>query len=342
MLKKLFNFKDRLLNTGSNSIRKLLRYSCVIVFLLAACHAAFSQTRFIPFAFGDMDKWINRDVKESFVIGGKTQTLYEIADTRDGVSPNHAYDNKFSPWATSSVLATINGITKGSVTVFPEKRGDGFAARLETRVERVKVLGILNINVLASGTIFLGKVAEPITDTDNPFSKLIMGIPFTGKPAWLQFDYKVTAGGSSRKINGLSSNGTATGKADNAIVHVYLQKRWEDKDGNVYALRIGTGGEIFSQTINDWQKSHRVKIHYGNVSNYGNLPTIFTRLKKGNDAFYTRNSKGKMVPIHEEGWGSPNNEVTHIILQFSSSDGGPYVGSPQNKLWVDNVGTVYD
>lgn len=317
------------------------RYVLVTIYSLI-WFAAMGQGKFVPFTFGSMDTWINREVKESFVIGGKTQTLYEIADNRDRVSPNQAYDNKNSPWATSSVLATINGITKGSVTVFPEKRGDGFAARLETRVERVKVLGIININVLAAGTIFLGKVAEPITNTDNPFSKLIMGVPFTGKPAWLQFDYKVTAGGASRKINGLSSNGSATGKTDKAIVHVYLQKRREDKDGNVFALRIGTGGEIFSRTAGEWQNGHRVKIHYGNVMGDGNVPTIFSTLKNGNDALYTRNSKGKMVPIREEGWGSPGDAVTHIIVQFSSSDGGPYVGSPENRLWVDNAGVVYE
>jgi hypothetical protein len=32
---------------------------------------------------------------------------------------------------------------------------------------------------------------------------------------------------------------------------------------------------------------------------------------------------------------------THLILQFTSSMGGAFVGSPGNKLWIDNVNLVY-
>lgn len=70
---------------------------------------------------GNMDHWMVREVKESFIIGGNTQYLYEITETKDTLKDNTPYKNKKSPWATSSVLATVSGITKGSVTVFPEK-----------------------------------------------------------------------------------------------------------------------------------------------------------------------------------------------------------------------------
>ena len=56
---------------------------------------------------------------------------------------------------------------------------------------------------------------------------------------------------------------------------------------------------------------------------------------------YARNSKGKSVIIKETGWASPNETPTHLILQFSSSHGGAYIGTPGNTLWIDNVALVY-
>ena len=56
---------------------------------------------------------------------------------------------------------------------------------------------------------------------------------------------------------------------------------------------------------------------------------------------YARNSKGKSVPVKEVGWASANEKPTHLILQFSSSDGGAYIGTPGNTLWIDNVALVY-
>lgn len=70
--------------------------------------------------FGDMDCWMVRRIKESAVIGGNTRYLYEI--TPGDTLVDVAYKNTLSPWATSSVLAKVSGITKASVTVFPEER----------------------------------------------------------------------------------------------------------------------------------------------------------------------------------------------------------------------------
>lgn len=39
-----------------------------------------------------------------------------------------------------NVMARVAGITKTNTSVFPEKRGDGFCARMDTRMESVKVL----------------------------------------------------------------------------------------------------------------------------------------------------------------------------------------------------------
>lgn len=166
------------------------------------------------------------------------------------------------------------------------------------------------------------------------------GIAFTKKPKALQFDYKVVTGGRSRRINGMSANGSDANRTDKAEVQILLQKRWEDKDGNVYAKRIGTGWQLMEKTVNSWQNKHRLAVNYGDISKQSYY-TADMRLRKGEEAYYTRNSKGKMVPIQEQGWGTKDDQVTHLIVQFSSSNGGAYIGSPESRLWVDNVGLVY-
>ena len=56
---------------------------------------------------------------------------------------------------------------------------------------------------------------------------------------------------------------------------------------------------------------------------------------------YARNSKGNNVLVKETGWASANETPTHLLLQFTSSHGGAYIGSPGNTLWIDNVKLVY-
>ena len=87
--------------------------------------------------WGKFDNWRVREIKESAIIGGNTKYVYEIAkgDTIKGVKP---YMNPYGcVWSNSNVLAIVSGIVKCSNTVFPEKRGDGYCVRLETRIERV-------------------------------------------------------------------------------------------------------------------------------------------------------------------------------------------------------------
>ena len=56
---------------------------------------------------------------------------------------------------------------------------------------------------------------------------------------------------------------------------------------------------------------------------------------------YAVNSKGESVPIKEVAWGTEDDVPTHIQLQFTSSHGGAYIGSPGNSFYVDNVKLVY-
>ena len=315
--------------------------------LLAAAFAvsapsAYSQVKNIP--YGNMEKWRVRRVDESFVIGGKTKYLYEMApgDTLKDNTP-FVPDLKVSPWATSSVLAVVKGVTKSSCTVFPEHHGNGMAARLETRIERVKVMGLINISVLATGTMFLGEVAEPVRDTKNPQAKLMMGIPFSEHPNSVIYDYKFEQGGDGGKrlkMTGFSRVQDIPG-TNCAEMCLLLQKRWEDADGNVYAKRVGTAWERYDVTTKGWVNAHEAVIHYGDITADPEYKQYMKLIEGGEEAPHCKNSKGQAVPVHEVGWAAPGEKPTHIILRFSSGHGGAYVGSPGAMFHIDNVKLKY-
>ena len=127
----------------------------------------FAQEKVVPIKYGDMDQWIIRKVHESGVIGGNTKLLYEIGPTKE-IDGNKPYKNMGgSPWGTSNVMAKVVGIVKTNNSVYRDKRDNGYCARLETHIESVKVLGMVNITVLAAGSIYLGDMLEPITGTSS-------------------------------------------------------------------------------------------------------------------------------------------------------------------------------
>lgn len=291
--------------------------------------------------FGNFDHWTVREIKESGVIGGNVRYLYEIApgDTIKGEIPYRRSPK--SPWRTSNVMAKVSGITKCSATVFPEKRDNGYCARLDTKMETVKVLGIINISVLASGSIFLGEMLEPIKDTKNPLAKLNQGVPYTGRPTALVMDYKFHTDGSPNRIKatGFSTQKTISGP-DYADVILMLQKRWEDADGNVYAKRVATANERFGRNTPDWINNHTIPIHYGDITTQSYYQPQMGLVPEDR-AYWCRNSKGQMVPIHETEWANADEQPTHMILQITSSYDGAYVGTVGNSLWVDNVKLQY-
>ena len=299
----------------------------------------FSQEREVPIKYGDMEQWVTRKIHESSIIGGNTRLLYEIAPTQE-VDGNVAYENMGgSPWGTSNVMAKVMGIVKTNNTVYKEKRYHGYCARLETHIERMKVLGMVNITVLAAGSIFTGSVHEPIKGTKNPQKMLQTGIPFTKKPVALQFDYKVKMSDRENRIRatGFSKITDVPGKDYPAAI-LLLQKRWEDANGNVYAKRIGTMVTYYYHST-DWKNNATYEIMYGDITNRPEYKSHMMRLQATES--YTVNSKGESVPIHEVAWGDENDVPTHMCLQFTSSHGGAYIGSPGNTLWIDNVKLVY-
>ena len=297
-----------------------------------------SRVELIP--FGDMDQWVDRQIKESGIIGGATKHVYAIAPTQTIVG-SEAYRNLGgSPWATSNVMAKVAGITKTNTSLFPEQRDGGFCARMDTRMESVKVFGLVDITVLAAGSMFLGSVHEPIRGTKNPQKMLNCGIPFTKKPIAVQFDYKVKMSDRKNRIRatGFSRITDEEGK-DFPEVNLFLQKRWEDKDGNLYAKRIATMVVRFDSTTTGWRNNATYSIMYGDITGKPEYKPHMMRLQV--QERYAVNSKGESVPVKEVAWGTADDIPTHLLLQFTSSHGGAYVGSPGNSFWIDNVKLVY-
>lgn len=298
-----------------------------------------AQEKVVPFTFGDMDQWVVREITESAIIGGNKKHLYELGP-KDTIVGNKAYHNRGgSPWANSNVMAKVAGVVKTNTSVFPEKRGDGWCARLETRLESVKVLGLVDIEVIAAGSVFLGSVHEPIKSTKNPQSILNTGVSFTKKPKAVRFDYKLKMAPEKERIRstGFSRKSKVPGQ-DSIEVNLFLQKRWEDKEGNIYAKRVGTMVQRYASSTSGWVNDATYPVLYGDITSRSDFKP-YMRIQV--EERYAQNSKGKSVPIQEIGWAEEGEEPTHMILQFTSSHGGAYIGSPGNTFWVDNVKLVY-
>ena len=324
------------------SLRKkalFLAIACMPLYVVLADGDGVTSENVVPFAYGDMDNWIVREIHESGIIGGNTKWLYELGPS-DTIVGNTAFRNMGgSPWATSNVMAKVAGVVKTNTSVFPEKRGDGMCARMETRYESVKVFGLVDIEVIAAGSVFLGTVHEPIKGTKNPQAMLQSGVPFSKKPKALRFDYKVKAAPEKNRVRstGFSRKSTVAGQ-DSLAVILLLQKRWEDEEGNVYSKRVGTMVQRYTESTPDWVNDATYPILYGNITS---KPEYKPYMRIQVEERYTLNSKGKSVPIQEVGWAEPGEAPTHMVLQFTSSHGGAYIGSPGNTFWIDNVELIY-
>lgn len=292
--------------------------------------------------FGNMDRWYVRNIKESKLLGGNNVTLYEVAPNGT-CNEAVAYKNMGgSPWATSNVMAKIAGVVKTNVSVYKEARaGHGNCAKLYSHLVACKVLGMVDVEVFAAGSLWLGTSEEPVTSAKDPYSKINFGVPFTKKPKAVKFDYKTKIVGSPTRIKkGVGGRSTVQGK-DLAECVLFLQKRWEDANGNIMATRIGTMVKRFDKSTPDWVNNAKFEIHYGDITKESFYNAASMGLSGGaGTQRCAKNSKGKMVKITETGWDG-NATPTHIILQFSSSHGGAYIGTVGNTLWVDNVAMVY-
>lgn len=312
----------------------------VLFVLLSFCAMMNAQEKLEPIPFGDFDQWVVRKIKESAIIGKEIKTLYAVGPA-ETITKNEPYEPKGgSPWGCSNVMAKVSGITKASASVYPEDRNGGKCARLETVIDACSAMGFVNIKVLVGGCLYLGRFLEPAKNSSETWGQIVCGIPFTRKPTSLHFDYKVLLSGEANriKLSGFSKRTEVPG-IDMPVVNLYLQKRWEDKLGNIYAKRVGTLVVRMDKNT-DWVNKASFPILYGNITKRSDYKE-YMGLLKGEALRFSKNSKGKNVPIQEIGWGEETDEVTHIILEFCSSYGGSYIGSPGTKFWIDNVQLGY-
>ena len=166
------------------------KYITLLISLVSLLATAQEKEKIELIEYGDFDHWFVREIEESRVVGGKTQYIYSIGKS-DTIRNNKSIKAlQYSPWGTSNVMARIAGITKGTNTVFPVKRDNGYCARIETRLIELKALGFVNIKVVTAGGIYLGGASEPVNDPNNLNGNVDMGIPFTKKPKAIMLDYK--------------------------------------------------------------------------------------------------------------------------------------------------------
>lgn len=262
----------------------------------------------------DFESWTERSIKESAIIGGKTKTLYKPG----GV------------WGCSNAYAKVMGVEKVSVSVTPEKRGNGTCCRMESKLEVVSAIGI-NFKALATGSIYTGKMVDVISakQTSDPNSAIDMGIPFIGRPTALILDYKALIKDETAVYAPAKTQVKEVEGRDAGIITLFLQHRWEE-NGHVYAYRVGTVQKKITQSTDDWKNDFRIPVIYGKSS---------VALAKNNQK--THNSKGEMVNIEEVDYRA-DVEPTHLIVQISAGCMPPFTGCPGNIVWCDNIRLEYD
>ena len=225
---------------------------------------------------------------------------------------------------------------KTNNTVFPEKRGNGYCARIETHIEEVKVLESINMDVVCQGAIMIGTLPEPITTTKDPMSKVLYGVPFNGCPKAVQFDYKADVGNEVFLGTGFSKL-QPMGYKDFAEVTFILMKMWEEEDGSIHALRVATGIERITKDAPEWINGHRLNLHYGDITNEPFYRDYMGLKTNPETAYRAKNSKGKIVMIHEDGWAPEGTQPNRLMLHFITSCGKAFYGGVGNTLWLDNV-----
>lgn len=257
---KSFVLSITLLLAGSTSI-KALPYAPEYLGVDQSEEEA-GRMQFIP--KGNFESWSAQRIKESGIIGGNTVTLMHIG----------------APWGSSNVWAKVSGVTKTNISVYRDNHpGHGHCAKLYTHIVEAKVLGIINIKVLAAGSIFLGNTIQPITDTKNPMAKLNAGIRFTKRPKAIVFDYKThIVKGNRIRQNGITK-GSAVAGQDMADCILYLQKRWEDAKGNIYAKRVGTMCtdsvlQRIGEITNHLPSTMATSVSKVSITQHGHLPLV--------------------------------------------------------------------
>ncbi len=297
-----------------------------------------SENQQIPYS--DLNSWWSRSVKESRLIGGNEIIYFEPGPSSNEYQKIEGTINDLTPWASSNVRAEV-GVAAANQSVYREERNGGYCARLETNLKKVVVLGIVNVKAIASGSIFLGEMEDPITDPKNPRQNTMMGIPFDNAPKALTFDYKLHIGQKRQKATGGLRVHNVDG-ADKAEVYMLLQNRSEDQNRNLKVTRVGTAWQRFGNSTDEWQNGYSILVKYGDASSSEGFEP-YMNLISPDDPYYAYNSAGEKVAYHEEGWSDDTSSITHVILVFSASyQGSEFIGSADSRFWIDNIQLLYD
>lgn len=307
--------------------------------LLMSLPLLVSAQRYELVPFADFEQWTVRYLTESRIIGGQEKTLYMVAPA-DTVRGNVVFDYKNTIWASSNAYARVAGVTKTSTNVTPEHGPKGRCARLATQMASCKVAGLVNINVLAAGSIFWGQIDEPISGVANPYAIMDWGIPFTKRPKAMVLDFKARIPNTGTLVRSTTFRASKFDGYDPAEIVLVLQNRWEDADGNIHAKRVGTAVYQVDKTTDGWVMDYRIPVIYGDARKSREYKP-YMDLITGYKNMYAFNSKGKKKVIIEEEWASPDCPVTHAIMWFSSGSCGAFIGALGNVLWVDEVRLEY-
>ena len=315
----------------------MAKVQIMIGFLLVCLTASAQRYEKVP--FGDFEHWAVRYITESQIIGGQEKPLYVVGPT-DTIRGNEAYNYKNTIWSSSNAFAKVMGVVKTSTNVTPDKGPNGKCAKLATQFASCKVVGMVNIKVLAAGSIYWGKMLEPITGVSDPYAFMDWGIPFDKRPKALVLNYKATIPNTGKLVKGTTFRTTEFDGYDPAEILFILQNRWEDEKGNIHAKRVGTAVYHIEKSSNGWVKDFKLPVIYGDArKSKGYQP--YMDLISGDKTMYALNKKGKKKVIQEEAWAEANCPVTHAIMMITSGSLGAFVGALGNVLWVDEIRLEY-
>ena len=310
----------------------------IIIVSLFFSVMAYGQ-RYEKVPFGDFEQWTVRYITESQIIGGKEKTLYVIGPS-DTIRGNEAYDYNNTIWSSSNAFAKVMGVVKTSTNVTPDKGPNGRCAKLATQFASCKVAGLVNIKVLAAGSIYWGKMLEPITGVSDPYAFMDWGIPFTKRPKSLVLNYKSKIPNTGKLVKGTTFRTIEFDGYDPAEILFILQYRWEDAKGNIHAKRVGTAVYHIDQTSDGWMRDFHVPVIYGDARKSKDYQP-YMDLISGEKTMYALNSKGKKKPILEEAWANADSPVTHAVMMITSGSQGAFIGALGNVLWVDEIRLEY-
>jgi len=326
-------------------VSKYLKITGILLIVSSFGINAFSQSQVNAFVdhsgqlnYSSLDFWFSRKLKESSLLSGNTISLYGVGkvDPTSDIYDLNLKDGK-SPWSTSNIYTKMV-LDIGNTRVFPEKRMNGSCCRLETAIRKDNIVG-LKVEVLIAGTLFLGEMIEPVKGLKDPLKNVNQGIPFSKKPRAIKFDYKYKVG--NKRVKAVYSVEPAEGP-DEAEFCLILEKRWEDKNGNVFATRIGGARQFFTGSVDQWINGATFPVSYGNITTLPEYDAKTMGLIPGSGVVFVKNSRNEMVPLVETGWGKPEDIPTHLILYFTSSyQGVQYIGSTESVFWVDNIELIY-